>query len=137
MPSLAARTEWSRAPAGRPAVRAARLGNSACHPDRDEAHRRLILALAAVWSGLSVEALSDGARGDARLARARHLACYLGHVGLGLSRARVALLVGRDRTSVSYACARIEAERDEPSFDRDVSRLEAAAQFAACRGEGA
>lgn len=104
---------------------------------RDEADRRLILALAAAWSGLHVEALAGGARGDAHLSRARHLACYLGHVGLGLSRARVARLVGRDRSSVSYACARIEAERDEPDFDRAVGVLETAAQFATWRGDPA
>ncbi|KKB10222.1 hypothetical protein VE26_02995 [Devosia chinhatensis] len=60
----------------------------------------------------------------AKAARARQLAMYLAHVVLGQSLTSVGQAFGRDRTTVSYACALIEDLRDDPAFDADVSRLE-------------
>lgn len=61
----------------------------------------------------------------ADVARARQLAMYLTHVVLQESFTAVGLAFGRDRTTVSYACALIEDMRDDPLFDAEVSRLEA------------
>lgn len=58
-------------------------------------------------------------------ARARQLAMYLTHVVLGQSLTAVGTAFGRDRSTVSYACALIEDMRDDPQFDGDVGRLEA------------
>lgn len=58
-------------------------------------------------------------------ARARQLAMYLMHVVMGQSLTAVGEAFGRDRTTVSYACALIEDMRDDTHFDAEVSRLEA------------
>jgi chromosomal replication initiation ATPase DnaA len=57
-------------------------------------------------------------------ARARQLAMYLSHVVLGQSLTAVCAAFGRDRTTVSCACALIEDLRDDPDFDDEVTRLE-------------
>jgi len=49
---------------------------------------------------------------------------YLSHVVLGQSLTAVGVAFGRDRTTVSYACALIEDMRDDPGFDDEVTRLE-------------
>ena len=63
-------------------------------------------------------------RGEAEVALARQLAMYLMHVVLGRLYQDVGRFFGRDRTTVSYACALIEDLRDDPEFDAEVSRLE-------------
>lgn len=63
-------------------------------------------------------------RGEADVAQARQLAMYLMHVVLGRVYLDVGRFFGRDRTTVSYACALIEDLRDDPQFDAEVSRLE-------------
>ncbi len=63
-------------------------------------------------------------RGEAEVALARQLAMYLMHVVLGRLYHDVGRFFGRDRTTVSYACALIEDLRDDPEFDAEVSRLE-------------
>jgi|GEM_PF-2632714 len=63
-------------------------------------------------------------RTTAREALARHVAIYLSHVTLGLPHSRVAEAFRRHRTSVIYACARIEDRRDDPRFDNRLSQLE-------------
>ena len=62
----------------------------------------------------------------AHIARARQLAMYLLHVSAGRNMAEIAELFGRDRTTVSHACGRVEDRRDCPEFDAFVSRLERA-----------
>ncbi|MCP8884285.1 chromosomal replication initiator DnaA [Devosia sp. XJ19-1] len=58
------------------------------------------------------------------VARARQLAMYLAHVILGESLTAIGHAFGRDRTTVSYACALIEDLRDDPAFDAAVTDLE-------------
>lgn len=60
-----------------------------------------------------------------KAARARQLAMYLTHVMLSQSLTAVGQAFGRDRTTVSYACALIEDMREDPGFDAEVCRLEA------------
>lgn len=57
-------------------------------------------------------------------ARARQLAMYLAHIVYGRSMKEIGEAFGRDRTTVSYACALIEDMRDDPHFDEEVSALE-------------
>jgi hypothetical protein len=61
-------------------------------------------------------------------ARARHVAIYLAHVTLGRPLRAVAQEFRRDRSSVAYACRRIEDLRDRPAFDAALSRLELTVQ---------
>ncbi|WP_268905755.1 helix-turn-helix domain-containing protein [Devosia sediminis] len=63
-------------------------------------------------------------------ARARQLAMYLSHVILGETLTAIGIAFGRDRTTVSYACALIEDMRDDPDFDAEVSAIELALQGA-------
>jgi len=49
---------------------------------------------------------------------------YLSHVMLGRTLAEVGEAFGRDRTTVSYACALMEDLRDDPRFDAEVADLE-------------
>ena len=65
-------------------------------------------------------------RGRAPTAYARQTAMYLAHVHFGLSLSEVGRIFGRDRTTVSHACARVEDSRDNPRFERMLSCLEAA-----------
>ncbi|WIJ24401.1 helix-turn-helix domain-containing protein [Devosia sp. RR2S18] len=72
----------------------------------------------------------------ASASEARHLAMYLAHVVLGQSLLDIALIFGRDRTTVSYACAKIEDRRDDPVFDAEVERLERCLQSGVAEGRG-
>ncbi|MEJ8571330.1 helix-turn-helix domain-containing protein [Microbaculum marinum] len=69
-------------------------------------------------------ALFADARTSAQESLARHTAMYLMHVVLRRTYADVAALFSRHRTSVLYACARIEDRRDDRAFDARIARLE-------------
>ncbi|MEP9351620.1 helix-turn-helix domain-containing protein [Xanthobacter sp. KR7-225] len=81
-------------------------------------------------TGVSVDDILARRRAPAAAASARQLAMYLAHVGFGVALADVARAFRRDRTTVAYACRRIEDLRDGP-FDLEVARLEACARWAA------
>ena len=83
-----------------------------------------VLELVAAEQGVSLEALTTPNRGPAEVALARQLALYLCYVTLSLPMSRIGRLLGRDRSTVSHACAKIEDMRDDPVFDALVSRLE-------------
>ena len=80
--------------------------------------------LVAYESNISKALIFNRSRCQAKAARARQLAMYLAHVVLGQSLTAVGYAFGRDRTTVSHACAVIEDMRDDPDFDAEVSRLE-------------
>jgi chromosomal replication initiation ATPase DnaA len=70
-------------------------------------------------------------RGRSRVAFARQVAMYLAHVTFGLTLTTVGRAFGRDRTTVSHACALVEDARDNPEFDRTLELLEAIAKHLA------
>jgi chromosomal replication initiation ATPase DnaA len=78
----------------------------------------------AVARGVPTRQLLMPNRGEADVALARQLAMYLMHVVLGRIYLDVGRFFGRDRTTVSHACAVIEDLRDDPQFDSEVARLE-------------
>ncbi|RIY01271.1 chromosomal replication initiator DnaA [Aureimonas flava] len=92
---------------------------------------RVAVDIVAAFLGVPAADILSERRAQAPVARARHVAMYLAHVAFQLSLNAVALGFGRDRTSVSYAVARIEDERDERAFDAMLTRMEALAQ--SCR----
>ena len=49
---------------------------------------------------------------------------YLAHVVLGLTLTEVGQVFARDRTTVAYACGRVEDLRDDLAFDRSLELLE-------------
>jgi chromosomal replication initiation ATPase DnaA len=73
---------------------------------------------------VSVEDLFARTRGGARVAFARQVAMYLIHVVYRLSISDIAVAFGRDRSTASYACHRIEDLREDPLLDRQLSMLE-------------
>jgi chromosomal replication initiation ATPase DnaA len=60
----------------------------------------------------------------ARASRARQVAMYVANVVYGVGMTECARVFGRDRSTVSYACHRVEDERDDPVFDRRLDELE-------------
>ncbi len=83
-----------------------------------------VIRLVAQEKRVSRRMLTHPARCRAGTARARQLAMYLSHVVLGRSLKEVGEAFGRDRTTVSHACALIEDMRDDPVFDAELERLE-------------
>jgi chromosomal replication initiation ATPase DnaA len=60
---------------------------------------------------------------------------YLCHVALGRSLQEVGDIFGRDRTTVSYACALMEDMRDDRGFDDAVAALELRIEAAVGAGD--
>ncbi|WP_176083438.1 helix-turn-helix domain-containing protein [Martelella sp. HB161492] len=60
-------------------------------------------------------------RGGAHL---RQMAMYVCHVALGLSLNEIGQGFGRDRTTVAYACRKVEDWRDDSDYDAFVTRIE-------------
>jgi chromosomal replication initiation ATPase DnaA len=85
----------------------------------------IAIALAAWDSGVEQSDIDGGRRGEAQVAGARQLAIYLAHVALGHDLSRLSLAFGRDRATIRHALRRVEDDRDDPAYDRRVSRLEA------------
>lgn len=96
-----------------------RVAAAAARPGLDSARK-----LVADYYGVPVEALLAATRGDPQVAEARQVAMYLGHVVFRLSLAGIARSFGRDRTTASHACRRVELRREDPHFDDHVACLE-------------
>ena len=104
---------------------------------RDEQQVRLAAGLTGFALGIPAELIISGQAREHRIARARQIAMYLSHVGLGLSLARIATALGRDRSTVAYGCHRIEDFRDDPDIDDWLDDLELRLRSAASVNEGA
>ena len=87
---------------------------------------RFIETLVSTALQVSLADLRCKSRGRAPTAYARQTAMYLAHVHFGLSQSEVGRIFGRDRTTVSHACARVEDSRDNPRSERILCCLEAA-----------
>jgi chromosomal replication initiation ATPase DnaA len=105
----------------RPPRARARAGASNGDPER-----LVAFLIDNVARGFRVRAsvLTAPGRTAAREALARHVAMYLAHVMFGWTYSQVAGVFCRHRTSVLYACARVEDRRDDPGFDARIARLE-------------
>lgn len=73
---------------------------------------------------IEVEMMLNSSRCRRRIAEARQQAMYLAHVIAGLSLSSVGQVFGRDRTTIRYACARVEDRRDDRAYDTELSQLE-------------
>jgi chromosomal replication initiation ATPase DnaA len=49
---------------------------------------------------------------------------YLANVLAGFGFAEIGALLGRDRSTVAYACARIEDLRDQADVENQIARIE-------------
>ncbi len=92
-------------------------------PARDRS-ASLIIDIVSTARGISRRQIL-GRRRSLRIVTSRQLAMYLIHTMLGRTYRETASVFGRDRTTVSHACARIEDMREDRGlFDRDVQRIE-------------
>lgn len=91
---------------------------------RDRAAARIIDLVAATHEVTRAELLSQR-RCSTAVTVARQLAMYLVHTQLGRTYQQVGALFGRDRTTVSHACARTEDRREDRSpFEFGVVAIE-------------
>lgn len=75
---------------------------------------------------LSLTGSKAGFERDRRFAvlHVQQIAMYVCHVALRLTMTDIARGFGRDRTTVGYACARVEDRRDDRAFDDLVGAVE-------------
>lgn len=92
--------------------------------DRDQACAAMVIHLTALAFRMPAQDVAWARRGQTAAVHARHAAMYLMHVVLDLPLARVGAAFARDRSTVSFACKRVEDLREEPDFDRRLSVLE-------------
>lgn len=85
---------------------------------------RSIANLVANTMSVSHEDLFSASRGRAGIAHARQILMYLLNVVVGLNMVEVGKLLGRDRSTVSHACALIEDRREDTDFDEMLNALE-------------
>lgn len=85
-----------------------------------------VLALVSRQTGVPISLLRHRSRCRAPIARARQLAMYLMNTSLGRTMTDIGVYLGRDRTTVAYACGRVEDWRDDKDFDEEVTALETA-----------
>lgn len=83
-----------------------------------------ILRLVARHSKVPIELLLNPKRGTHHVSLARQLAMYLMHVSARRTMVEIGEFLGRDRSTVSHACGRVEDLRDCEDFDNAVSDLE-------------
>lgn len=104
------------------------------HPDASRSDMALEAKVRSVHDAVAMvyriekHLLGHPTRGRSRIAFARQVAMYLAHVTFGLTLTTVGRAFGRDRTTVSHACALVEDARDNPEFDRTLELLEAIAK---------
>ena len=87
-----------------------------------QARLALDLAMTSVF-GIETGVLWAGSRGVRDIAFARQVAMYLAHVSCGMTLTDVGAMFGRDRTTVSHGCLKVEFHRDDPLFDRTLDLL--------------
>ena len=83
-----------------------------------------VLRIVAAHKGVRRADVLSPTRSRLPIASARQLAMYLCHVMLGLNLTEVGRYFGRDRTTVSYACALIEDAREDRAVDSEIEALE-------------
>ena len=91
---------------------------------QDEHNVRLAAGLTGFALMIPAEQILSSQQRDHRIARARQIAMYLAHVGLGMSLARIAHALDRDRSTVAYGCHKIEDFRDDPEVDEWLDDME-------------
>jgi hypothetical protein len=91
---------------------------------RDVKLAAFVVQLVALSTDVGAGAIASTSRQCADAARARQIAMYLVHTACEWRLARVASAFGRDRSTISYACRRVEDQREDASFDGWLLRLE-------------
>ena len=97
---------------------------------RDRLRAAFVTSLVAMATGVCPVQIRSRTRNKANAARARQIAMYLSHVTFEWPLARVGAAFGRDRTTASYACHRVEDLRDDADFDANLNAMEACLRYA-------
>lgn len=105
-------------------VYAAQLKGLKASPSQVD-HCQLILAAVSDATGVRRQDFFAPSRRAMKTANARQLAMYLCHVLSGLTMTDVGAMFGRDRTTVSHACAQIEDSREDPQVEDQIQAIEA------------
>mgnify|MGYP001627547822 FL=1 len=84
----------------------------------------LALQMVAATTGVPVEVMTARARLSGAACKARWLAMYLAHVTYSWTLDHVGHAFGLNRTTAAAACRWAEDERDRPSLDHLMDRLE-------------
>jgi hypothetical protein len=104
---------------------------------RDVKLAAFVVQLVALSTDVGAGAIASRSRQCADAARARQIAMYLVHTACEWRLARVASAFGRDRSTISYACRRVEDQREDASFDGWLLRLEGCIRAVAFGGVAA
>ncbi len=83
-----------------------------------------VIDLIAAIFGVDGRDLRKPTRCGIQVGRIRQVAMYVAHVTLQLTLTEVGIVFGRDRTTATHACHRIEDLRDDPDFDALMDRVE-------------
>ena len=94
--------------------------------DRAEACASICRGLVSLTLGVGPNHLGNPERNKSEVSFARQAAMYLTHVVFGISLSHVGPAFGRDRSTASYACRKIEDERSDPRVDALLERVTAA-----------
>jgi chromosomal replication initiation ATPase DnaA len=90
----------------------------------DRIRAGLAIQLVAASTGVTVERMRERPRLAGQACRARRLAMYLAHVTFGWPLERVGHAFGLNRATAAAACRWVEDERDRPTLDALLDRLE-------------
>src|SRR5690606_11233095 len=111
-------------------------------PERGAGERAIamcdgMIEIAGAIYNIPTRELRRPGRSGISVSRARQIAMYVTHLGLGLSMSDVGRGFQRDRTTVLHACHLIEDLREDDDFDRLVTMMErvAAAAFRNTAGD--
>ncbi len=94
----------------------------------------VVVQLVAAYTGTGAAEIAATGRRSAEVARARQMAMYLVHTSCEWTLARVAAAFGRDRSTISYACRRVEDLREDAGYDVGLVQLEGCIRAAAFAG---
>jgi len=108
-----------------PAYPPSRAAIAMAEADRiGDARASVLVRIVARSFGVTPCEMFHHSRSRAPIAATRQLAMYMMHVVLGRNLTEVGKFFGRDRTTVSHACIRIEDMRDDLEFDERINQLE-------------
>ena len=104
----------------------------ACETDNDPSDRQAwamqlgdaAIDLVAEIFGVDGRDIRKPTRCGIHVGRVRQVAMYVTHVTLQLTLTEVGMVFGRDRTTATHACHRVEDMRDDSEFDAMLDRVE-------------
>lgn len=91
--------------------------------EQHEAFLREMVLRASTYFNVPAHMILSDVRGQRPYSRARQVVAYVLHTECGMSQKRIAEVMGRDRSTMSYTMRREEDRRDDPNWDDELQRL--------------